>query len=243
MLKIADLTKSYSKSNVLAVKNLSLELNPGEIFGFIGPNGAGKSTTIKCITGILPFNSGSITVCDKDIRNNSVAAKKNIGYVPDDSIIYDKLSGLEYINFIADMYGVSTEERKSRLDNLLNKFNLTKDIGRQIKGFSHGMKQKTSVIAALIHNPKLWVLDEPLTGLDPQSAFELKEMMKDHAKAGNTVMFSSHVLDVVEKLCDRVGIINKGELVVVCDIKDLKKVRSDMSLEDYFLQITDEAKA
>lgn len=238
MLKIDNLTKRYAKSDKIAVNNLTLELKEGEIFGFLGPNGAGKSTTIKCITGILPYTEGKISVCGFDINENPIDAKRCIGYVPDTHVIYDKLTGLEYINFMCDVYRVDPGIRKERYENLIKLFELESAINNQIKSYSHGMKQKISIIGALMSNPKLWILDEPLTGLDPQSSYELKKLMRQHVEAGNTVFFSSHVLDVVEKLCDRVGIINNGELITVCTIKELKDKRADLSLEDFFLSIT-----
>jgi len=238
MLSINSLTKTYSKSSVKAVNNLNLKLNAGEIFGFLGPNGAGKSTTIKCLTGILPYENGTIEICGHELKADPVKAKRHIGYVPDGGVAYDKLTGLEYINFMSDMYGVSTEDRKARAELYLAKFGLTESAGKPIKSYSHGMQQKINIIGALIHEPELWVLDEPMTGLDPQSAYELKELMREHCNKGYTVFFSSHVLDVVEKICDRVGIINKGELVSVFDIKELKEKRADLSLEEFFLSVT-----
>lgn len=238
MLKIDNLSKSYANGEKLAVDNLSLEVKKGEIFGFLGPNGAGKSTTIKCVTGILPFNGGTISICDNDLKSNPIEAKRNIGYVPDTHIIYDKLTGVEYINFMSDIYNVEEEIRKVRAEELIKLFNLKEAINSPIKSYSHGMKQKMSIIGALMHNPNLWILDEPLTGLDPQSSYDLKMLMKKHVEEGNTVFFSSHVIDVVEKLCDRVGIINKGKLIAVCTMKELKEKRSDISLEDFFLSIT-----
>lgn len=238
MLKIENLSKSYAKSEKLAIDNLTIEVKQGEIFGFLGPNGAGKSTTIKCLTGILPYNSGSIEVCGHDLKSDSINAKMNIGYVPDSHVIYDKLTGMEFIEFMSDIYRVSTKERKDRANELIDLFELREAINNPIKSYSHGMKQKISLIGALVHNPKLWVLDEPLTGLDPQSAYNLKLLMKQHVEKGNTVFFSSHVLDVVEKICDRVGIIDNGKLIAVCTIAELKDKRSEQSLEEFFLSIT-----
>lgn len=238
MLKIENLSKSYAKSEKLAIDNLTIEVKQGEIFGFLGPNGAGKSTTIKCLTGILPYNSGRIEVCGHDLKSDSINAKMNIGYVPDSHVIYDKLTGMEFIEFMSDIYRVSTNERKDRANELIDLFELREAINNPIKSYSHGMKQKISLIGALVHNPKLWVLDEPLTGLDPQSAYNLKLLMKQHVEKGNTVFFSSHVLDVVEKICDRVGIIDNGKLIAVCTIAELKDKRSEQSLEEFFLSIT-----
>lgn len=215
---------------------MSLEVKKGEVFGFLGPNGAGKSTVIKLLTGILNLDDGHIKIDEFDLKSDPINAKKQIGYVPDNHAVYEKLTGMEYLNFVADVFNISLGDRKTKINDLLEKFSLTKDANNQISTYSHGMKQKISVIAALLHNPKLWVLDEPLTGLDPQSAFILKEMMKDHAKAGNTVFFSSHVLDVVEKLCDRIAIIDKGKIVAIGTLKDLKQ--GGNSLEQYFLALT-----
>lgn len=238
MLKINNLTKTYNKSAKIAVDDISFEVKDGEIFGFIGPNGAGKSTTIKCMVGILPFNNGNIEVAGYDIKDNPIEAKQAIGFVPDNHMVYDRLTGTEYINFMADIYGVGLEERKARCADLADRFDLTEAINNPIKSYSHGMKQKISVMGALIHDPKLWVLDEPLTGLDPKSAYELKELMREHCAKGNSVFFSSHVLDVVEKLCDRIGIINDGKIITVCTMEELKQKREDMSLETFFLSMT-----
>lgn len=238
MLTIKNLTKSYGKSNKNAVEDLSLELKSGEIFGFLGPNGAGKSTTIKTVCGILNYEQGEIYIDGVNLKTDPIEAKLKIGYVPDNHEVYDKLSGMEYINFMADVYGVSLEDRKERADKFIDMFNLRDAINDQIKTYSHGMKQKIVVIGALIHDPKLWILDEPMMGLDPQSSYELKEAMKEHVRKGNTVFFSSHVLEIVEKLCDRVGIIDDGKLVAVGKIDDLKAQTGDDSLEHYFLKLT-----
>jgi len=238
MLKITNVSKTYSKGSVKAVDNLNLEVKGGEIFGFIGPNGAGKSTTIKMITGILPFESGTIEVCGIDIKKQPLEAKSCIGYVPDTHSVYEKLTGKEYLNFMADMYNVSLNDRKVRGDEYLQLFNLQDAVNNQIRTYSHGMKQKIIVIGALLHNPKLWILDEPLTGLDPQSSYELKKLMQSHIKDGNTVFFSSHVLEVVEKLVNSVGIINKGKLIFEGNLEKLKQIDNNQSLEELFLNIT-----
>lgn len=243
MLTITNLTKTYGKSDVKAVDSLSLEIKNGEIFGFIGPNGAGKSTTIKCVTSILAFEEGEINVNGFDLKTQPLDAKRSIGYVSDSHIIYDKLTGLEYVNFMAAVYGMTNPtEIQERLEKYLEIFSLKDAINNPIKSYSHGMKQKINVIGAIIHNPKVLILDEPLTGLDPQSAFELKELMREHCKEGNTVFFSSHVLDVVEKVCDRVGIIDKGNLIAVGTIDELKK-NKDSSFESFFLSVTAKADA
>ncbi|MCL2797214.1 MAG: ABC transporter ATP-binding protein [Firmicutes bacterium] len=240
MLTIKNLSKTYAKNAVKAVDDLSLELKGGEIFGFLGPNGAGKTTTIKILTGILPFDAGSVSVCGRDIKKDAIGAKLNIGYVPDDHVLYDKLSGREYVDFMADIYGVDLATRSTRAAKMLEIFQLTDAFDSPIKSYSHGMKQKIAIIGALIHNPKLWVLDEPMTGLDPQSAFQLKELMRRHCEAGNTVFFSTHILDVAEKICDRVGIIVKGKLVIVGSVADIMRASKDASLEQVFLSVAEE---
>lgn len=238
MLKINGLSKIYGRSDVKAVDDLSLEVESGEIFGFIGPNGAGKSTTIKCVTGITGFNAGTIEVNGFDVKKNPIEAKRSIGYVSDSHVVYDKLTGTEYVDFMASIYGVADKESyKSRLENYIDVFGLKDAFNEPIKSYSHGMQQKINVIGAIIHNPPLLILDEPLTGLDPQSAYELKEMMKEHCKNGGTVFFSSHVLDVVEKICDRVGIISEGKLIAVGTVDELRE-NGDASLESYFLSVT-----
>ncbi|MDR3263373.1 MAG: ABC transporter ATP-binding protein [Clostridiales bacterium] len=238
MLKISNLTKTYAGGAVKAVDDLSLTVNEGEIFGFLGPNGAGKSTTIKSMIGVLPFDSGSIDICGYDLKASPIEAKKCIGYVPDNHVIYEKLTGIEYLNFMSDVYGVDLITRKEKIEKYTSLFKLESALGNYIKAYSHGMKQKICVIGAILHEPKLWVLDEPLTGLDPQSAYDLKQLMREYCARGNIVFFSSHVLDVAEKLCDRVAIINKGKLVVDSTMSDLKAVRQDESLEEYFLSVT-----
>ncbi|MCL2062355.1 MAG: ABC transporter ATP-binding protein [Firmicutes bacterium] len=238
MIKFTNVSKTYAKAGVKALDDVSFEAVGGEIFGFLGPNGAGKTTAIKALTGILMFESGTITVCGIDIKKEPIAAKKLIGYVPDDHIVYDKLKGREYVDFMADIYGVSLSDRKTRADNMLEIFALKDAFDAPIKTYSHGMKQKICIIGALIHNPKIWVLDEPMTGLDPQSVFQLKEMMKRHCEAGNSVFFSTHILDVAEKICDRVGIISKGKIVVSGSVAEIKQASQDVSLEEIFLSVT-----
>jgi len=235
MLIIRNLKKKYINSKRYSINDLSLELKPGEIFGFLGQNGAGKSTTIKCITGIHPYDSGEIIVCGYDMKKDPINAKRNIGYVPDNHSVYEKLTGREYVNYIADLYGVPLEERTERLERYLKMFKITFAADRQIKGYSHGMKQKICIIAALIHNPKLWVLDEPMVGLDPQSMFDIIDEMKAHTAEGNTVFFSSHNIDLVSKLCDRVAIIHDGEL---CALIDLHEEGNRESLESVFRSYT-----
>lgn len=221
MIKISHFSKKYGGSDRYAVKDFNLEVYDGEVFGFIGHNGAGKSTTIKSLVGIQSITEGTMEVCGYDIEKQPLQAKLNIGYVSDNHAVYEKLTGREYINYVADLYLVSKEDREARMDKYVKMFNLENSIDNEIKSYSHGMKQKIVVIAALIHNPKVWVLDEPLTGLDPTSAYQIKECMKEHAKAGNIVFFSSHVIEVVEKICDRIAIIAHGELQGVYDVKEL----------------------
>ena len=237
MLSIRNLSKSYNKSKIKAVDNLNLELREGEIFGFLGPNGAGKTTTIKLIMGILNIDEGEISICGHNLAKSPIEAKKCIGYVTDNEVAYNALTGKEYINFLADIYGVSEAKRRERIDKMLDMFALKDAYTSPIKTYSHGMKQKISIIGALIHNPKLWVLDEPMTGLDPQSSYHLKELMKEHCRNGNTVFFSTHVLDVAEKLCDRVGIIVGGQLKLVGTIDEIKAKKQDETLEEVFLSI------
>lgn len=235
MLEIKNLSKRYGNSSVKSVDNLSIKLQPGEVFGFLGPNGAGKSTTIKSIVGILPFEQGTIKVCGVDIMKDPLKAKNNIGYVPDNHAVFERLTGREYVNHIANLYNVPMQQREEISDKYVKMFKLEHAFDSPIRSYSHGMKQKIAVIAALVHKPKLWILDEPLTGLDPQSAYELKQAMRAHANEGNTVFFSSHILDVVENLCDRVCIIKKGQLQGEYVLDDLKK--EGKSLEEIFMKV------
>lgn len=235
MLEIKNLTKSYGDSDVNAVENLSISLVPGEIYGFLGPNGAGKSTTIKSLVGIYPFQHGDILIDGVSIKTSPLQAKMKIGYVSDNHAVFERLTGQEYVNHIANLYHVDPEDAAERTDRLLEIFKLRDAFHNPIKSYSHGMKQKISVIGALVHNPKLWVLDEPLTGLDPQSSYQLKKVMKQHAAEGNTVFFSSHILDVVENLCHRCCIIKRGKLQGVYDIRELRE-RGE-SLEEIFMNV------
>lgn len=233
-LIIKDFKKKYGQSNVYAVNGINLTINSGEIFGFLGPNGAGKSSTIKCLVGIQGLSEGQMLVNGYDVENQSVEAKKQIGFVPDHYALYEKLTGREYVNYIADIYGVSQEQRKTTIDRYVKLFELENSFDNPIRTYSHGMKQKITIIQALCHNPKVWILDEPLTGLDPNSIFQVKECMKEHARKGNIVFFSSHIIDVVEKLCDKIAIIKKGEIVAVSSVEDITK--SGVTLEEYYLQ-------
>lgn len=237
MLEISHVSMAYANGSVKAVDDLSFELRPGEIFGFLGANGAGKTTTIKMATGILPVKSGSIKICGHDITADSIEAKRCFGFVPDSPIIFDKYTGREYIDFLGDIYGVSAADRQARSAALLKRFSLEDAFDKRISGYSHGMKQKIAIIGALIHDPSLWILDEPMMGLDPPSAFALKELMREHRDAGKTVFFSTHVLDVAEKLCDRVAIISKGKLILCGDMDEIKAAQGDESLEEIFMQV------
>lgn len=241
MLSVNNLTKTYSGSSKPSVENLTFKVADGEIFGFIGPNGAGKSTTIKCIASIINFKEGSISVDGISLKEQPKEVKKLIGYVSDDHVLYEGLTGIEYINFICDVFNISSSEREERLNKYLAMFALQDAIKNQISSYSHGMKQKLNIIGALIHEPKLWILDEPMTGLDPKSAYNLKILMREHADKGNSVFFSSHVLEVVEKICDRIGIIDDGHLITTCTIAELKERNRDSSLEELFLKLTDDA--
>lgn len=240
MIEIKNVSKSYVKGKK-SVDDLNLKINDGEIFGFLGPNGAGKTTTIRMITGILNPDEGDIFIDGKSIKSDSLEAKKNFGFVPDNPDMFLKLRGIEYLTFMADVYDVSEEKRKERIENLTKKFDIYNELNDQIQRYSHGMRQKIVICGALLSEPKNWILDEPMTGLDPKSSFDLKEMMKEHAKIGKTVFFSTHVLEVAEKLCDRVGIINKGKLVFVGTFEELKKeFKKEDSLEKLFLEITEQ---
>lgn len=235
MLTIKNLKKKYTNSNVYSVNNVNIELKAGEIFGFLGKNGAGKSTTIKCLTGILPFEEGSISVCGYDIKSEPIKAKMQMGYVPDNHSVIEKLTGREYVNYVADLYKVG-DERKERIQHFLELFNLEDAVDKQIKSYSHGMKQKICIIAALVHNPKLWILDEPMMGLDPQSMSDIINYMIEHCEKGNTVFFSSHNLDLVKKLCHRAAIINEG--TIVQELELLNNQENQDKLEEIYFAAT-----
>lgn len=232
-LKLKQFSKKYATSKVYAVKDANLEVYGGEIFGFLGPNGAGKSTIIKSIVGIQPISEGAIEVCGADVATEAVKAKSFIGYVPDHYALYEKLTGREYINYIADIYEVSMEERNERIEKYIKLFELEHSIDSKIRTYSHGMKQKITIMAALVHNPKVWILDEPLTGLDPNSIYQVKECMKQHASEGNIVFFSSHLIDIVEKLCQRIAIIKKGQIQCVKTVDEIEG--SGTTLEQFYL--------
>lgn len=240
MIEISNVNKSYNGSTK-AVDGLNLTIPEGEIFGFLGPNGAGKTTTIKMITGILNADSGEININSIDVRKKPLEAKKQFGYVPDNPDVFLRLKGIEYVNFMADIYDVPAEERKKRIESMAERFELSTVLGDQIQSYSHGMRQKIVIMGALIHNPSVWILDEPMTGLDPKSSFTLKEMMREHADAGKTVFFSTHVLEVAEKLCDRLAIINKGNILFCGTLDEMRKDFADKneSFEKMFLEMTE----
>lgn len=239
-LILRDFSKKYATSDVYAVKNANLEIEGGQIFGFLGPNGAGKSTIIKSIVGIQTITSGSILVNGYDVEKQSVMAKRQIGFVPDHYALYENLTGREYVNYIADLYEVPEKERNERIDEYVKRFYLQGSFENQMKTYSHGMKQKITIMSALVHNPKLWILDEPLTGLDPESIFQVKECMKEHAKKGNIVFFSSHIIDVVERICDKIAIIKKGDIKCVKTLEEIEN--SGVKLEDFYMETIGEVK-
>ncbi|MDQ2085472.1 ABC transporter ATP-binding protein [Herbivorax sp. ANBcel31] len=239
MLDIKNLSKSYNKGLIKAVDSVSFNVKRGEIFGFLGPNGAGKTTTIKMIIGLVNPDSGSVLINGFDNSKDAIEAKKRIGYVPDNPDIYDKLTGIEYLNFMSDVYGISSDSRRERIEHFLKMFNLEDAATDIIKSYSHGMKQKMVLTGALIHNPDLWVLDEPMVGLDPKSSHLLKELMREHCDKGNSVFLSTHVLEVAEKLCDRIAIIKEGKLIAIGTLEQLRKGDVGNSLENIFLELTE----
>ena len=237
MISIKNVSKSYKKGNRV-IEDLNLEIQDGEIFGFIGLNGAGKTTTIKMITGILEIDEGDIFIDGKSIIKEPIEAKKNFGYVPDNPDMFLKFTGIEYLNFIGDCYKVPKTDRIKKIEQLAKDFDIYYDLNNKIESYSHGMRQKIVIIGVLLHNPKNWILDEPITGLDPKSSFDLKKIMKDHAKSGNTVFFSTHILEIAEKLCDRIAIINNGKIIFVGTLDELReKYGSKKSLEEIFVNI------
>ena len=239
MILFDHVSKQYGKSATLAVDDLNMTVETGKVFGYIGPNGAGKSTTIRLMTGILAPTSGRVVIGGHDMAKDPIAAKRHIGFVPDAHELYDRLTGLEYLNFMADVYQVDSAKRKEHIEKYLNLFELEDAAGEQIRSYSRGMKQKLTIIGALIHNPPVWVLDEPMVGLDPKSSHVLKEEMRRHCDAGNTVFFSTHVLEVAEKLCDEIAIIDKGKVLARGTMEELRSGETGSSLEELFLQLTE----
>ena len=232
MLKISNLTKIYGEKK--AVDNLSLHIKAGEMYAFIGHNGAGKTTTIKSVCGLLNFDNGEILIDGISIKENPIECKRKIAYIPDNPDLYEFMSGIKYLNFIADIYGVSKNEREEKIKKYSDMFGLTSDLAQPISAYSHGMKQKLALISALIHSPKLLVMDEPFVGLDPKASFLLKEEMKEICKNGGAIFFSTHVLDVAEKICDKIAIIKDGKLIVS---GDMENVKGNTSLESVFLEL------
>ncbi|HYF93822.1 MAG TPA: ABC transporter ATP-binding protein [Symbiobacteriaceae bacterium] len=245
MIEINGVSKSYGGGTKKAVDNLGLTVKPGEIFGFLGPNGAGKTTTIKMIVGLLRPDAGSILVNGYDIATQPIEAKRQIAFVPDTPEVYEKLKGIEYLNFVGDIYGVSAADRRARIERFAEVFELAGALAERISSYSHGMQQKLVLMGALLHNPPVWILDEPMVGLDPRSAHILKELMAEHVRQGHTLFFSTHVLEVAEKLCDRVAIIKKGRIIASGTLEELRQSRGQgqgqggESLEEIFLELTE----
>lgn len=233
ILQISNYTKVYGESKK-ACDNVSLNVEPGDIFGFIGHNGAGKSTTIRAVVGVLAFDEGTILIDGHSVKTEPMKCKQITAYIPDNPDIYENLTGIQYLNFVADIYGVDTETRLARIKDYAERFEITDALGDLISSYSHGMKQKLVIISALIHNPKLLVLDEPFVGLDPKAAFILKNIMHEMCKQGSAVFFSTHVLDVAEKLCNKVAIIKQGKIIASGSMEDLTQ---DKSLEEVFLEL------
>ena len=232
MLRIENLSKIYGDKK--AVDNLSLHIQPGEIYGFIGHNGAGKTTTLKSVAGILQFEEGEIYINGKSIKEDPLACKKDIAYIPDNPDLYDFMTGVQYLNFIADIFDIDSQTRTTTINNYAESFEIINSLAQPISSYSHGMKQKLAVISALIHKPKLILMDEPFVGLDPKASFLLKEIMKHHCEQGGSIFFSTHVLDVAEKLCDKVAIIKQGKLI---KSGTMEEVKGDESLEEVFLEL------
>lgn len=238
MIRIKNVTKIYN-NNVKAIDNLNLTVKDGEIVGFIGPNGAGKTTALKMLTGILEPTTGEIYINKYNIEEEPLTAKQEIGYISDNPDMFLRLKGIEFLNLIADIYKVDTKTRQKRIKDLAKTFELEDALNDQMQNYSHGMRQKMMVMAALIHNPSVWILDEPLIGLDPKSAFALKKMMRQHADAKNSVLFSTHVLEVAEKLCDKIIVINHGKTIFFGTLDELKEKYNKKDLEKIFLEMVD----
>ncbi|MDF2533606.1 MAG: ABC-type multidrug transport system, ATPase component [Clostridia bacterium] len=239
MIEIKNVSKSYN-GTIKAVDDLSIIIPDGEIIGFLGPNGAGKTTTIKMIAGITKADTGTITINGISIVDNALEAKRQFGFVPDSPDMFLRLKGIEYLNFMADIYNVDGDTRRQRIRELAERFDMESVITDQIQSYSHGMRQKIVIMGVLVHSPSVWILDEPMTGLDPKSSYLLKEMMREHADSGKTVFFSTHVLEVAEKLCDKVAIVNKGKLLFYGTMDMVREhFKTDDSLEKIFLEMTE----
>ncbi len=242
MLELKNVTKAYNKGSVKAVDSLSMTVNDGEIFGFLGPNGAGKTTSIRMLTGILQPDEGELLLDGISIKERPIAAKRTFAFVPDNPETFSRLKAIEYLDFISDVYKIPQEEKMERIKTYCEKFGMMENLSSRIASFSHGMKQKIFLIASLITDPKNWILDEPMVGLDPEAAFTIKEIMRERAAAGKTIFFSTHVMEVAEKLCDRIGIIKKGKLVFIGTMAELQAQQGEpgQSLEDIFLKLVAE---
>ncbi|WP_425539138.1 ABC transporter ATP-binding protein [Microaceticoccus formicicus] len=238
MIEISDLTKRFGSK--IAVNKISFNVRSGEIFGFLGPNGAGKTTTIKMIVGLMSPNEGEIEVAGVNVISDPLESKRKFSYVPDNPDIYDNMTGLQYLNFLSDIYNLSKDERKERIKRYSDEFEMTGNLNDYISGYSHGMKQKICLIGALIHEPEVFILDEPMVGLDPKSAFRLKELMRDRCNNGKSVFFSTHVMEVAEKICDRLAIIKEGKIIAMGTLDEIKEQAKDEgSLEQIFLELTE----
>ncbi|HNW85824.1 MAG TPA: ABC transporter ATP-binding protein [Candidatus Limiplasma sp.] len=239
MIRFEHVTKKYAGGAVKAVDDLCLEIDGGKVFGFLGPNGAGKTTTIKMMTGILNPDEGQIWLENIELLKDPIQAKRMFGFVPDTFEMFERLTGMEYLRFLADLYQVSEAQRKEQMDKYLAMFELENAVQQQIRSYSHGMKQKLQIIGSLIHKPQIWILDEPMVGLDPASMHALKQEMRAYCESGKTVFFSTHVLDVAERLCDEIGIIRQGKLIAKGEPEKLMKLDSAATLEDLFLNLTE----
>ncbi len=239
ILTIKNLVKSYGGAQK-AVDGLSLSVEPGDVYGFIGHNGAGKTTTLKAVTGILDYDSGEIKIDGYDVKAEPIGCKRRIAYVPDNPELYDYLTGIQFLNFFADIYRVEKSEREDKIKKYADAFEITQDLGDLIGGYSHGMKQKLMLVASFMHDPKLFIFDEPFVGLDPKAAYSVKQLMREACERGAAVFFSTHVLDVAEKLCDKIAIIKKGKLIADGRID---AVRGDDSLEEVFLELVDKGES
>jgi ABC-2 type transport system ATP-binding protein len=245
MIELQKLSKAYNKGRVKAVKSLDLTVAKGELFGFLGPNGAGKTTTIKLIVGLLRPDAGRVLLNGIDTRAEPLRAKAMLGYCPDEPVLYDKMTGMRFLSFIADVFGLSAARREAAVAGLAESFEMAGALGDVVSSYSHGMRQKLSLIAALMHDPEVLVLDEPIVGLDPRAAFALKEKMRELCAKGKTVFFSTHVMEVAERLCDRVGIISRGELIAAAPLEELRRSAGEegATLEKLFLEMTDDGAA
>jgi ABC-2 type transport system ATP-binding protein len=242
MIELQHLAKSYNKGRVQAVKNLDLSVKKGELFGFLGPNGAGKTTTIKMMVGLLRPDSGRALIGGIDVGKDALSAKRIIGYCPDEPVLYEKMTGVRFLSFIADVFSISQAERAAAIECLAETFEMKDGLRETVASYSHGMRQKLSLMSAFLHDPEILILDEPIVGLDPRAAFALKEKMKELCSKGKTVFFSTHIMEIAERLCDRVGIIAHGELAAAAPLDELRRRAgsADATLEKLFLEMTDE---